>query len=83
MKESDRREKILNRMKSWPWDKSGMFVMDEEDTGIVIKALEVLEARKEYQHKRYLTHQDEKKQQSKENYKKQKNEAFRRLYDEL
>ena len=83
MKESDKREKILNKMKRWPWDRVGVLVLDEEETGIVIKALEVLEARKKYQHKRYLNHQEEKKQYEKEQYEKKKAEDFRRLYDKL
>ena len=82
MRESDKRQKILNKMKRWPWDSTGMFVMDQEETEIIIKALEVLEARKKYQHKRYLNHMDEKKQQSKANYEKRKAEEFRRIYGE-
>ena len=83
MKESDKREKILKKMKRWPWERIGMFLMDQEETEVVINALEVLESRKKYQHKRYLDHMEEKKQQAKANYEKKKAEDFRRLYDKL
>ena len=82
MKESDKRERLLEKMKWWPWANNGVFVMDQEETEVVIKALKVLEARKEYQRKRYLNHQEEKKQQSKAHYEKRKAEEFKRIYKE-
>ena len=78
MKESDKREALLNKMMWWPWANNGVFVMDQEETKVVMNALKVLEARKIYQHKRYLNHMDEKKQQAKASYEKNKAELFNR-----
>ena len=78
MRDSDKRSIILEKMKWWPWANNGVFVMDEEETRIVMEALEKVEHRKNYNHERYLKHQDEKKQQAKANYEKHKADVFKR-----